>query len=234
MADLTDELYTKYDVTIEFQNPIAGGTPLQTAGLIAQHMKLFAAGASNPLKYALANEGEVTEEAMQEYLTRCSSGFLADEHGIYLRGFQFNAMLKDAGQRTGASVKSKGLNNTIRDGGLKFPDKVYLGVSPTITERPVKPDNGPSNIKVFQVAEVDSLTVPCLVSTNGQLHDELFRKLWVVSGFIGLGANRHLGYGTFVVKSVTKGAKWDVSKLFNRKGDVVRESPVPEAVGAAD
>ena len=35
---------------------------------------------------------------------------------------------------------------TIRDGGIVFPSKIYLGVEPTITERPVKPDNGSATI----------------------------------------------------------------------------------------
>jgi len=193
----TELLYRKYTVNVKFRNGVAGGTPL-TPNLITEHIRLYSQGVSNPLKYSKKVEGEVTEEAMQAYLARCSSGFPADENGIYLRGFQLNAMLKDAAQRMKETMKHKGLGNTIRDGGLLFPDKVYLGVNPFIIERPVKPDSGPSNIKVFQVAEKVEFDVPCAVLENGDLPDTLFRQMWIVAQGIGLGANRHLGYGQFI------------------------------------
>lgn len=227
METSTELLYRRYRVNLEFLNGVAGGTPL-VAGLISQHMRLFAEGVSNPLKYAKKVEGEVTEEAMQEYLSRCSSGFPADEKGIYLRGFNLNAMLKDAAQRTKATLKTKGLGNTIRDGGLLFPDKIYLGVFPVIVERPVKPDNGPSNIKVFQVAEGVTLSIPCAVLENGDLPDILFRQLWIVAQGIGLGSNRHLGYGQFKVLSIKQEEDWDVTKLLESGADMV--SPVPVEV----
>lgn len=215
-------LYRKYSVNMEFLNGIAGGTPLNK-GLISEHMRLFAHGVSNPLKYAKEVEGEVTEEAMEAYLARCSSGFPVDQNGIYLRGFQLNAMLKDAAQRMKATVVHKGLGNTIRDGGVLFPDRIYLGTTPLIIERPVKPDNGPSNIKVFQVAEGVKVTIPCAVLENGDLPDILWRQMWVVAQGIGLGANRHLGYGRFTAAIEDKG-----------HADVEAGYPVPQSVGATD
>ena len=198
-----DFLYRKYLIHIEMLEPgIAGGTPL-TPNLVREHARLYGLGVSNPLKAAKIEEGEVTEEAIEAYLKRCSSGFPADVSGSYIRGFQLNAMLKDAAQRTKATLARKGLGNTIRDGGVLFPEKLYLRsngktVSPIIVERPVKPDSGPSNIKIFQVAEGVLFDLPCAVLENGDLPDSLFRQLWIVAQGIGLGANRHLGYGRFV------------------------------------
>ena len=99
-------------------------------------------------------------------------------------------------------MKRKGLGNTIRDGGLHFPYKIYLGSEALLIERPVKPDNGPANIKVFQVAEHVRLQFPCAVLNNGDLDDELFHTIWSVAQGVGLGANRHLGYGLFRVHKV--------------------------------
>ena len=224
-------LYRRYTVDLAFQNGIAGGTPLG-AGLISEHIRLFAEGVSNPLKYAKNIEGEVTEEAMEAYLIRCSSGFPADEHGIYIRGFQFNAMLKDAAQRMKATVAKKGLGNTIRDGGLLFPQRVYLNTVPVIIERPVKPDNGPSNIKVFQVAEGVSLTIPCAVLNNGDLGDDLFRQMWIVGENIGLGANRHLGYGQFKVNRIASLDDWTATNVWDKDGNRRADSePVPAVIG---
>ncbi|MCH7945881.1 MAG: hypothetical protein IIC73_07720 [Armatimonadetes bacterium] len=53
------DLFRTYDVSIEFINGIAGGTPLNP-DLIRQHIRLFSEGVSNPLKYAKEVEGEVS------------------------------------------------------------------------------------------------------------------------------------------------------------------------------
>jgi hypothetical protein len=231
METSIETLYNRYDVKIEFLNGIAGGTPLNS-DLVRQHMRLFAEGVSNPLKYAKKVEGEVTEEAMEAHLKRVSAGFPADEGGAYIRGFQFNAMLKDAAQRTKDSVKTRGLGNTIRDGGLLFPDKIYLGQPVVIVERPVKPDNSASaTIKVFQVAEGVKLAVPCAVLNNGDIDEQLWQRLWVVAQGIGLGANRHLGYGRFRLVSLEKTEDFEITDLFNARGKAGKNaSPVPEAV----
>ena len=230
-----DFLYRRYTVDIEFTGGLAGGTPLKGyRGIIAQHVKLFGQGVSNPLKYAKEVEGEVTEDAIAEYLERCSSGFPADEAGIYLRGIQFNAMLKDAAQRMKATIARRGLGNTIRDGGLLFPNKVYLDAAPMIIERPVKPDNGPSNIKIFQVVENIKLSVPCAVLENGDLPDKLFRQMWIVAQGIGLGANRHLDYGRFNIVDIRQEDNWDITDLWANGRTSAETMPVPEAVGGDD
>lgn len=233
METSVETLYNRYNVRIEFLNGLAGGTPLNS-DLVRQHMRLFAEGVSNPLKYAKKVEGEVTEEAMQSHLERCSSGFPADENGAYIRGFQFNAMLKDAAQRTKDSMKRKGLGNTIRDGGLLFPDKIYLGATPIIIEKPVKPDNASNaTIKIFQVVEGVKLSVPCALLNNGDIDDELWQRLWVVAQGIGLGANRHLGYGRFRLVELAKTEDFEITDLFNASGKVGKNaSPVPEIVKA--
>ena len=92
IATTPECLFRQYDIDIEFVNGIAGGTPLNP-DLMKQHIRLFSEGVSNPLKYAMKVEGAVTEEAMEEHLKRASSGFPADEKGIFIRGFQINAML---------------------------------------------------------------------------------------------------------------------------------------------
>ena len=222
-------LYRRYNVGIEFLNGIAGGTPLNR-GLVASHIEKFSAGVSNALKLSKKNEGEVSEEAMEKYMMSVSAGFPIDERGIYIRGYQMNAMLKDAAQRMKATMKTKGLGNTIRDGGLLFPDKVYLGVEPEIVERAIKPDNAPSSIKIFQVAHDVKLGVPCAVLDNGDLPDVLFRQIWIVAQGIGLGAQRHLGYGRFRVTEMKEAGNWDVTKLFDGEGFPAETSPVPDSV----
>lgn len=203
-------LYRKYSVSMEMTNGIAGGSPA-TTGLAAAHATRFANEVTNALKLSKKQEGEVSEEAIGAYMLSCSSVFPLDDGGIYLRGYQLNAMFKDAAQRMKATLKHKGLGNTIRDGGLLFPAKVYLGVKPTIIEKPVKPDNGSANIKIFQVAEGVKLKVPCAVLDNGDLSDELFRQIWTVAQYVGLGANRHLGYGQFTVTKIEQSENEEVT-----------------------
>ena len=232
----TQYLYRRYQVDLEMLDGLAGGIPM-TSGLAVNHVARFSESVSNDLKLSKKNTGEVTEEAMQKYMLACSSGFNLDSKGIYIRGFQVNAMLKDAAQRMKATMKVKGLGNTIRDGGLHFPDRIYLGVEPTIIEKAVKPDNGPANIKIFQVAEGVNLSLPCAVLENGDLGSELFRQIWVVAQGIGLGANRHLGYGRFAVRKIEETGDWSITDLFQRassSGETPAETfPIPEAVARA-
>lgn len=221
----TQYLYRKYTISLEMQNGIAGGSPA-TTGLAAAHATRFSNEVSNALKLSKKQEGEVSEEAIQAYMLSCSSVFPLDDGGIYVRGYQFNAMIKDAAQRMKATLKHKGLGNTIRDGGLLFPAKVYLGVKPTIIEKPVKPDNGPANIRIFQVAEGVKLVVPCAILDNGDLSDELFRQIWTVAQYVGLGANRHLGYGQFTVSKIDQS---DDEEVTTTPGRIVPDEVHPPA-----
>lgn len=236
METPTEYLYRRYNVTLDFITPVAGGTPLDS-GLIAGHIARFSEGVSNALKLSKKAEGEVSEEAMNKYMLSCSSGFMLDDQGIYIRGHQLNAMLKDAAQRMKATLKYKGLGNTIRDGGLLFPDRIHLGVSPTIVEKPVHPDGKSSNIKIFQVAEGVKLTLPYAVLENGDLPDQLLNQMWVVAQGVGLGANRHLGYGRFEVANIQQIADWNIADLFrpstgNGANGHNGMSPVPQTVDA--
>ena len=222
-----DLMYRRYRVDIQFLNGIAGGTALDK-GLVANHIARFSAEVSNVMKLSKKQDGEVTEEAMKKYMTSVSSVFPLDDGGIYLRGMQFQAMLKDAGQLTKATLKKKGLGRTIRDGGVLFPPKVYLGVEPSIIERPVKPDNGPATIKIFQVAEGGKLSIPCAVLNNGDLDDKLWKQLWQVGQGIGLGANRHLDYGKFKVTDIRQEDNWNIIDLWANGTTPESTSPVPE------
>lgn len=218
-------LYRRYTVSLHIDS-IAGGTPLNK-GLVAGHIAKFSEGVSNDLKLSKKQSGEVTEEAMQKYMLAVSSGFLLDElQGIYIRGYQFNAMYKDAAQRMKATMKQKGLGNTIRDGGLQFPDRIYLGVPPSIVERPVKPDNGSANVSIFQTASDIDLQLPCAVLDNGDLPDELFKQVWVVAQGIGIGAHRHLGYGRFEVLGIEDNDSLKITDLFMKR-PYGNASPVP-------
>lgn len=207
-APIVTSLYRTYNVTIKFHNGIAAGTA-PNQGLLTTHARLFSEGVSNDLKYAKKVEGEVTEEAIEEFIKRCSSIFRADEHGIYIADFQIKAMLKDAAQRTKDTLKIKSLSKTLRDGGVIFPKKIYLGVAPSVEERPVKPESGPANIKIFQVAEGVTLKIPCAVLQNGDVTDDLFKKLWFVAQDVGLGANRHLGFGEFELVAFEAIGDWN-------------------------
>jgi len=160
--------------------------------------------------------------------------FLLDDHGIYIRGYQVNAMMKDAGQRTKATMKIKGLGLTIRDGGLLFPDRIYLDAEPHVMEKPVKPDMGSATIKIFQTAipasggEAGILKFGCALLDNGDLSEDLFEQLWIVSQGLALGANRHLGHGRFEIVSIEPAEDFPISNLFrpNAENGVVADAPV--------
>ncbi len=229
--------YRRYNIQLDFITAIAAGVPA-SPGLAVHHAKLYSAEVSNDMKASKKDVGEVSEEAVQEYLLRCSSVFYLDESsddkGIYIRGYQFAALLKDAAQRTKATLKIRGLNSTIRDGGVVFPDRIYLGVAPQIVERPCIPDGKSANIKIFQTAQIKSMTVPCAVLDNNDLSDDLFKQLWIVAQGVGIGANRHLGYGRFEVREIEQAPQWKIMDIFRADGPLSGDvSPVPETMVAA-
>lgn len=225
----TTLLYRKYTVEMAFVNGLAGGRPT-TPGLIADHCAQFSEGVSNALKLGKLIEGEVTPEAIEKYMLKCSAVFPLDEQGIYVGGFQLNAMLKDAAQRMKATLKTKGLGLTIRDGGVLFPRRIYLGQEPIVIERPIKPDRAPqASIKLFQVVEDVRLTVPCAVLENGDLPDQLWRQMWEVAQAIGLGAQRHLDYGAFEVMDIREEGHWEsIRPLLYRGGYNFDGEPMPQ------
>ncbi|MEE8466637.1 MAG: hypothetical protein V3S68_09185 [Dehalococcoidia bacterium] len=236
VKDEIEYLYRRYQIDIEMLAGIAGGIPM-TGGLAASHVAKFSNRVSNDLKLSMKTTGEVSDEAAAKYMLSCSSGFSLDEGGIYIRGYQINAMLKDAAQSMKATMKTKGLGRTIRDGGLLFPDRIYLGVEPTIIEKGIKPENAPASIKIFQVADGVKLSIPCALLENGDLPDKLFRQMWIVAQGVGLGANRHLGYGKFSVTNIEQTGDWNIADLFRVGEEAPKEpvemSPVPEAVAGS-
>ena len=106
-------LYRRYQVNIEMLSGIAGGIPM-TKGLATNHIARFSNRVTNDLKLSMKSTGEVSEEAAEKYMMSCSSGFNLDADGIYIRGHQINAMLKDAAQNMKATLKIRGLGRTIR------------------------------------------------------------------------------------------------------------------------
>lgn len=232
-AQQLEFMYNRYVVKLDFITPIASGVPA-TQGLATRHAKLYSASVTNDMKASKKDAGEVSEEAVRQYLLSCSSVFyLDDDKGVYIRGYQFNAMLKDAAQRSKVTLKIRGLNNTIRDGGLIFPDRIYLNVPPQTVERPSIPEGKSANIKIFQTAEVPCLEIPCAALDNGDLTDSLFKQLWIIAQGIGIGSNRHLGYGRFEVTEITDAVGWKITDLFREDGFLQGEvSPVPESVAA--
>ena len=229
-----EHLYQCYMVSMEFLDGVAGGrSPIKN--LIERHVERFKQQVTNDMKIALNVEGEVTEEAIQSYLETCTSLFPVDEKGIYLAGHQFQAMLKDSAQRTKMSTQIKSLNNTIRDGGVLFPQRVYLNAVPTTVQRHSNPDGGKSNIKNFQIAEQVKLSVPCAILQNGDLPLSRFHQLWIVGEGIGMGANRHLGYGQFRLIDIQPTGGWNPPDLLEGKVNgesPLSTSPVPVEYGA--
>lgn len=230
----TEHMYDRYNVTIRFKDlGIAGGTPVDK-GIANSHAAKYSAEVTNALQLAKENEGEVSEEAINKYLDQVTSVFPLDQkHGIFIRGFQIKAMLKDGGQRLKETRKLSGLGNTIRDGGVVLPQRIYLETSPQFSERPVKPDFAPANIKKFQVAPENPdesliLRIPVAVIQNGDLPAAKFTRIWMACQEIGLGANRHLGYGMFTLMSIEKDTPFDPPEgEFFEEGSA---NPVPNEV----
>ena len=69
------------------------------------------------------------------------------------------------------------------------------------------------------------------------LPDQLLNQMWVVAQGVGLGANRHLGYGRFEVANIQQIADWNIADLFrpstgNGANGHNGMSPVPQTVDA--
>lgn len=128
--------------------------------------------------------------------------FRRDEQGLFIRGYQLKACLKEAASIRWAKDRwgetRKGTRSFMPEHLFIEPDKLHLGVAePTaINQRFVVTWRG-TGIQYEELVEEAKISFTLLTDWN--FTDEQWGHLWVTAEKMGIGATRSQGYGEFQV-----------------------------------
>ena len=191
-----NNLYKKYKVEIKIRDELLGGKP-KTEKLIDGWLK--SRGRENTLKKEMEEIDIVEEEK------RAWTGFKKDKNGLYLDSYQIKGMVKETVKVLKLAKQIKGLLNLLISGFFIYPARVYLGKD--------KPDDfieetavvmgprGPrSIIKRHDYVSRVSIKFEIWFFDTGVLSEGTLRLIFIAGQTVGLGTNRHEGFGQFDVK----------------------------------
>lgn len=195
---------------------IAGGTP--TSQKVAESWLKTKFADSDDLIRAKAAEimvdrGVGIDEATEEVVKDSHlNGFRRDERGLYIKGYQLKAALKEAAcvAANSGNLTTKGWgtpDNKNYAKGLKawFPehvfvieDRLHLGVTePTgVAQRFVHTRNG-NGIQYEEY--VEDAKIDFTVETDHAFKDAEWAAIWLAAERLGIGATRSQGYGRYTV-----------------------------------
>jgi hypothetical protein len=144
------------------------------------------------------------------------TGFRRDEDGIYIEARQVKAMIRESAQRLGLIKQVRGMRQVVQhDLHVRATDgsqKLRLGDSPDGTDsRPIAvvTRQGPrTSIKRFQYVNQPTLTFDLWVLAGGVADgicdEQKLRDVLEFGGWLGLGADRSQGEGTFTLTQLVE------------------------------
>lgn len=214
-------------MTIELEGRLVGGIPVVPEGADrADVYEKWARGQGveeapefeKPLHEVLAADPDMPVDVAVEEIVGPSTGFRADEQGIYIEARQVKAMIREGAQRLGYIQSVRGTRQVIQHdvhvravGGrgqkLRFVrDGVALTEVDGMDSRPIAvvTRQGPrTTIKRFQYVEDCEISFDVLLLKGGVgdgiVQPEHLQRIFEFGGFLGLGADRSQGEGTFSV-----------------------------------
>jgi len=220
------DLFTKYRVTIQFIDKVMGGVPQKPEIIEGWLRKKMLGNDDAELRQMMLNtldelgmevEAEMTMEQLYEVARHAAAKhagntFYRDEHGLYLKGHQPKAMLKEAvnilfaGERWGKT--NKGPKNFLAERVFVDELRIYLGRDePDGTDLQIGHVSGPQGPR-STLTYVDYCRRPSVSFTVSSLNDcikpEQWKKMLILCQKSGLGALRSMGNGQFVMKQFDK------------------------------
>lgn len=199
-----------FAVKLRFSRPVAGGNPVST-NLISDYVAALESGQSNPVKAALANEGAVTDEAIQKFLEKCTGLHYRDAEGPYICDYMVQANLRGAAVALNIRGAKTGALHNVLTQGLLMPSRIHLSgqAESEFITRAIQPwDKGyrQPTLATFEVIpEGAEVEFNIAVADEKELPKDRLKMLFAWGGNIGLGAKRALGYGKYEVVSLTNG-----------------------------
>lgn len=208
-----EDIYEFFNVDVEFTERVYGGIP-KSPELI---------------KNWIEAKGEMPRESMEEKLEAMASqdlieeeerawtGFRSDETGLYLRDFQIEAMIKQAGTVLGIFVKSRGSKTIAQEGLHVQSPRIYLCDQDS---RPIQEPHGsedvPGHVMTMQgkrsilrrmdYCDPGTIVHFSLKMVKGQnkLKVDDLKKMVHIGQDLGLGSKRSLSGGKFAVTAFEK------------------------------
>lgn len=143
-------------------------------------------------------------------------GFRSDENGLYIEARQIKAMLKETAQRLGIVKQVRGsrqvLQHDLHVRGSNGSQKIHLGRGQAdgTETRPISvvtPQGPRTSIKAFEYVTGASISFRLLVLAggvgDGLIGEDDLRKMLELGQYVGIGADRSQGEGTFTLDSFT-------------------------------
>lgn len=208
VKDLEDP-FAVYDVAVKFTSPLLA-TLGATKDWLSEYVRRLMTGESNPVLASLRELGTIDETAILEFYEK-RNVFPVDEDGQpCLKASQFRSAIHEATERLGIPGRTGYMAQVIKS--LEMPSLIRLEdcvidhySRPISTGGPGRNGKGASGGAFFQaqMALADTTcTFTCGLLKQNNLNDQLFRKLWGLTGrIIGLGPSkmRNDGFGRFEV-----------------------------------
>lgn len=219
--------FETFRVTIKMHDTLVGGLPIVPEGAErADAYEKWARGQgveqdpsfAKPLHEALAEDPDMPVAVAVEEVEGLETGFRRDEQGIYIEARQVKAMIRESSQRLGLINSKRGFRQVLQhdlhvralDGTQKlrmYDEEGNAKVHPDGKDsRPISvvTRQGPrTSIKRFEYVEGATIVFDVLVLRDGiagNLADEDdIEAVIEFGGWIGLGADRSQGMGTFEV-----------------------------------
>lgn len=225
--------WTKYQAKLKITDRVIGGIPVVSNGADrADAYEAWARGQGiRPPEYDENAAPELAEKlaededmpVSEEEIEGLRTGFKKDGQGLYLEARQTKAMLREAATRLGLTKSKRGMRQVVQhdlhvralDGSQKLrlvsEDGSALS-EPSGTERraiSVITRQGPRTaIKTFDYASGVTVEFEVRVLTNGVadglLTDSDLREMLELAEWLGLGADRSQGEGTFTLLEFEK------------------------------
>lgn len=210
-----------YRGTISFLNEIHGGVPssLKVArGWLASKFVDTDERIQRMALDAMAERNIELDEAVSEIEANLLKGFRRDDTGLYIKGYQLKAAIKEAasicmnlgvfanGKEFG-KVNKKGLKSFLPEHVQVDQDRLYLKVGGEYIQQPTDVEqrfvhtwngSGISYEEYVEGAEIDFT-----ISTDWEFNADFWPTLWLKGGRQGLGATRSMGFGQYEI------TRWD-------------------------
>lgn len=206
-----DDPFAVYDVAVKFTSPLLA-TLGATKDWLSEYVRRLMTGESNPILASLRELGTIDETAILEFYEK-RNVFPVDEDGQpCIKASQFRSAIHEATNRLGIPGRTGYMAEVIKS--LEMPPLIRLEdcvidhySRPISTGGPGRGGNGARGgsgaFFQAQMALADTTcTFTCGLLKQNNLNDQLFRKLWGLTGrIIGLGPAkmRNDGFGRFEV-----------------------------------
>lgn len=201
-----DDPFAVYDVELTFTSPLLA-TLGATKDWLGDYVRTLMSGHSNPVLASLHDLGEIDEAAILEFYEK-KNVFPVDADGApCVKASQFRSAIYEATNRLGIPGRSGYMAEVIKS--LEMPSLIRLDdcvidhfSRPISTGGPGR-NGGTGALFQAQMAKAGATCrFTCGLLKQNNLNDELFRKLWALTGrIIGLGPSkmRNDGWGRFTI-----------------------------------